>query len=94
MDSSPTSDKEESVWLAENIDHIGTHWMVGVDTYTTQEIKEVIESKYPNICIMTPHTSKEFASLDFDITYSIWKDLNVHDYKEKGKTFSQDLPLL
>ena len=94
MDASPNSDKEDSIWLAENFDHIGTHWMVGVDTYTVQEIEGMIKSKYHDIVMMTAHMSIEFTSLDFDIIYNIWKDLNLHNYEEKGKTFSQDFAII
>ena len=94
MDSDPKADKDQSVWMVENFDHIGTHWMVGVDMYTIQEIEDMIKGKYHGIDMLTAYSSVEFASLDLDMMYKIWKDSKLHDYKEKGKTFSQDFAII
>lgn len=49
--NSASSTREDSVYLVENSNPIGSHWMVGVDYYTGPEVERIIHSIYPGVAI-------------------------------------------
>ena len=51
MDSNPTASKEDSVYLADGSEPIGTHWKVGVDYYNDTEVEDIIHKVCPSAVV-------------------------------------------
>ena len=91
MNSNPASNtREDSIYLVQNSDPIGTHWMVGVDYYTGAEVERIVHGVYAGVAINFYQSDPKYGSLVYDLLHSIWNDSNVGDYQWTQHKFDCD----
>ena len=93
MNSNPASNtREDSVYLVENSDPIGTHWTVGVDYYTGTEVERIIHGVYPGVVINFYQSDLNYGSLqlDYNLLYDIWDISKLGDYRWTQHKFDCD----
>ena len=89
MNSNPTASRESSVYLAENTNPIGTHWVIGVDHFTFTEVKDIIQAIYPNFDNIYM-SDANYGSLDYNLLHGIWMDSKLGDYQPIEHKFDCD----
>ena len=91
INSNPASStRENSIYLVENSDPVGTHWMVGVDYYTGAEVERIIHNVYPGVSIKFYQSDPKYGSLDYDLLHSIWEDSKLDNYHWTQHKFDCD----
>ena len=85
-----TASQEASVYLVDNSNAIGTHWMVGVDHYTRADIRRIVTNAFPGTHINFFHSDRNYGSLTYEILHGIWNDSGLGNYQGKQQKFDCD----
>ena len=90
MNSSPSGSTEASVYMETSTHPIGTHWMMGMDYFTSTEIEDHIRANYPGIVINIYMSDPDYGSLDFDLLHGIWFNSHLGSYHPTEHKFDCD----
>ena len=93
LDSWPASHTPVNVYLSVSADpgvNIGTHWKVGVDSYTGAEIQNILNTTYPNSRLSLTRADALFHPMDYATLKKIWDGSGLSGLKWKSEMFDCD----